>query len=67
MSKAYFAGPYDLHRDLDMKFIDHLRYVLATTLAEQQKTKRIRHARTDSLEVPETNAAVVIPDGKYCR
>jgi len=50
-----------------MKFIDHLRYVLATTLAEQQKTKRIRHARTDSLEVPETNAAVVIPDGKYCR
>lgn len=51
MSKAYFAGRYDLYRDLDMKFVDHIRYVLATTLAEQQKTKRIRYARTGSLEV----------------
>lgn len=67
MSEAYSAGLYDLHRDLDKKFVDHIRYVLATTLAEQQKTKRIRYARKGSLEVTETIAAVGTLDGKYCR
>lgn len=34
-----------------MKFVDYVRYVLATNLGEKQKTKWIRYARTGSLEV----------------
>jgi hypothetical protein len=50
-----------------LKFVDYILYVLTTTLAEQQKTKRIRYARTGILEVTETNAAVGKLDRKYCR
>jgi len=36
-------------------------------LSKATEIKRIRYARTGSLEVTETNAAVGMLDGKYCR
>jgi len=66
LSKTYFAGRYDLHRDLDMKFVDHIRYVLATTLAEQQKQNGLGMREQAAWKLLK-NAAVGILDGKYCR